>query len=416
MKICSLIWLMIGQIRSDPSMSCGPVKDGFIKSTTRSKTDFHTSTGIRVTVLDSARVQEINVSGGYVGLQITAVSRSTDQTVGTFRIGSGGASGKKWRLLKCQSPRDSVRHTSDRMKKLGVSRFFWSGQCTDDVVFKVYIAKGNSDSMFATSSSKLDWDLLNLDCGAAIDDNEVSMTVVDESMLASRSASFNGQRAKLVGEIINLKSVPQKSPRRFVPKTTGPQWSEWSEWSECKGSCDQAVKNSRSRDRKCVLKGKTVQDSECYKKGSGQSIELEDCQRQCAEWTEWGSWSSCTKSCGSGYRYKQRYCLHGFTCEGPPDLRERCNTEPCHKADVCIDKYTFCPKWKDQGYCETEYKSWMSENCSKACGKCTKSTDTCKDEYDVSCTRWQLQGKCDTDAEQVRSFVREQCKKSCKLC
>merc|ERR1712003_407100 len=106
-------------------------------------------------------------------------------------------------------------------------------------------------------------------------------------MLASRSASFNGQRAKLVGEIINLKSVPQKSPRRFVPKTSGPQWSEWSEWSECKGSCDQAVKNSRSRDRKCVSKGKTVQDSECYKKGNGQSIELEDCQRQCAEWTEW---------------------------------------------------------------------------------------------------------------------------------
>ena len=55
---------------------------------------------------------------------------------------------------------------------------------------------------------------------------------------------------------------------------------------------------------------------------------------------------------------------------------------------------------RDQGYCETEYKSWMSDNCSKACGKCTKSTDTCKDEYDVSCTRWQLQGKCDTDAEQ----------------
>ena len=42
------------------------------------------------------------------------------------------------------------------------------------------------------------------------------------------------------------------------------------------------MKNSRSRDRKCVSKGKTVQDSECYKKGNGQSIELEDCQRQCA--------------------------------------------------------------------------------------------------------------------------------------
>ena len=159
----------------------------------------------------------VNVSGGYVGLQITAISKRSDSTTGTFRIGSGGAQAKKWRLLKCQTPRDSVRHTSDRIKKIGVSRFFWSGQCTDDVVFKVYIAKGNSNSMFATNS-KLEWDLLNLNCNESNDNSAVSISTNENSMLASRSAGFNGQRAKLVGEIINLKSVPQKSPRRFVPK------------------------------------------------------------------------------------------------------------------------------------------------------------------------------------------------------
>ena len=61
------------------------------------------------------------MSGGYVGLQITAISKRSDSTTGTFRIGSGGAQAKKWRLLKCQTPRDSVRHTSDRIKKIGVS-------------------------------------------------------------------------------------------------------------------------------------------------------------------------------------------------------------------------------------------------------------------------------------------------------
>lgn len=412
MRIPSLLWFILGLSGADPSISCGPVKDGFIKSTTRDKTDFTATTGTRVTVLDSGLVQEINVSGGYVGLQLTAINKRTGSTIGTFRIGSGGSAGKKWRLLKCQSPRDSVRHTSDRIKKLGVSRFFWSGQCTDDVVFKLYIARGRENGMFAVSGSKLNWDLLNLDCHQ---ENNVQQEPQAQkgTLLESRSASFGTQRAQLVGEsIVNLKSV--KSPRRFIPKVTGPKWSEWSEWSDCKGSCDQA--NSRSRDRKCQLKGATVRDSECYKQGQGNSIELEDCRRQCAEWTDWGVWSSCTKSCGSGYRYKQRYCLHGFTCEGPPDLRESCNTEPCHKEETCTDKYSFCSKWKDQGYCDTEFKTWMSENCRQTCGKCTKSSDTCKDEYDVSCTRWYDEGKCDTATDQVRSFVREQCKKSCKLC
>ena len=50
--------LVLSQISGDPSLSCGPVKDGFIKSSTRSSADFSTTTGTRVTVFDSNRVQE----------------------------------------------------------------------------------------------------------------------------------------------------------------------------------------------------------------------------------------------------------------------------------------------------------------------------------------------------------------------
>ena len=50
--------LVFSQISGDPSLSCGPVKDGYIKTSTRSPADFSTTTGTRVTVFDSNRVQE----------------------------------------------------------------------------------------------------------------------------------------------------------------------------------------------------------------------------------------------------------------------------------------------------------------------------------------------------------------------
>ena len=106
-----------------------------------------------------------------------------------------------------------MRHASDRIKKIGVARFFWSGQCTEDVEFKIYISK---DTALSSSYRKSSWNLLNLPCREE-ESEEVTMTLTEDSnsMLAARSVFGT---AKLVGEMVNLKSVPHKSPRRFVPK------------------------------------------------------------------------------------------------------------------------------------------------------------------------------------------------------
>ena len=153
--------------------------------------------------------------------------------------------------------------------------------------------------------------------------------------------------------------------------------------------------------------------------GKGNSIELDDCKKHCPEWSPWGNWSSCTRTCDSGHRYRQRYCLMGTDCEGPHDLREDCNTDPCAKTAEknCVDNYTFCAAWEKQSYCNDQYASWMTVNCPLSCGICNKQkVELCKDEYDVSCGRWQNEGKCDVNNQQIRSFVREKCRRSCKLC
>ena len=48
-----------------------------------------------------------------------------------------------------------------------------------------------------------------------------------------------------------------------------------------------------------------------------------------AYWSEWGNWSACNESCGSGSRQRIRSCVGGNDCSGPNDQSEECNTAPC---------------------------------------------------------------------------------------
>ena len=50
-------------------------------------------------------------------------------------------------------------------------------------------------------------------------------------------------------------------------------------------------------------------------------------------WEEWGTWSTCSRTCGNGTRSRNRTCTGPFyggrDCEGDPDHWERCNTFNC---------------------------------------------------------------------------------------
>ena len=53
------------------------------------------------------------------------------------------------------------------------------------------------------------------------------------------------------------------------------------------------------------------------------------------QWSKWGTWSSCTKTCGHGISTRERMCgnshpaFGGVTCDGKPFEAEVCLVQTC---------------------------------------------------------------------------------------
>jgi len=78
----------------------------------------------------------------------------------------------------------------------------------------------------------------------------------------------------------------------------------------------------RSRDRTCPVNGACA----------GHEDEVQYCgSTECPSWTEWGDYSSCSKSCGGGLKQRSRACNAGFGRCGDESPYERiaCNTDAC---------------------------------------------------------------------------------------
>lgn len=103
--------------------------------------------------------------------------------------------------------------------------------------------------------------------------------------------------------------------------------TNWSDWSPCSKSCGAgATKRNRA-----LLSG-----------GLNCNITLEEtdiCNPQCCpidgDFGLWSEWSTCTKSCDSGTRKRNRICNNptpdcgGLPCDGNSEIVESCNAQPC---------------------------------------------------------------------------------------
>ncbi|XP_052265372.1 ectin-like isoform X2 [Dreissena polymorpha] len=108
-------------------------------------------------------------------------------------------------------------------------------------------------------------------------------------------------------------------------------WGTWGEWGSCSSTCGVGIQN---RNRSCVEPLSSSDDDFC----NGETTDYQLCMpRACTDggWASWGSWSSCTATCGGGTSKRYRECTnptpspYGQQCYGPNVDFDVCSIFPC---------------------------------------------------------------------------------------
>ena len=89
----------------------------------------------------------------------------------------------------------------------------------------------------------------------------------------------------------------------------------------------------------------------------------------------------------------------------------------------CVDKYSECTYWAEQGKCSGENESYMAKNCRISCKLCeepstttwptskmTTTPEPCNIDKLERCPEYAEKGSCKS------SYIKKNCRKSCNQC
>ncbi|XP_062608445.1 coadhesin-like [Saccostrea cucullata] len=175
----------------------------------------------------------------------------------------------------------------------------------------------------------------------------------------------NGQTQRIVsivlGVLLTLAVTAFITILAIHLKAVDGGWSSWGEWSTCSLTCGSGGK---SRERSCTNPSPQYGGADC----SGESEETVPCNTQgCPAvdggWSSWGEWSTCSLTCGSGGKSRERSCTNpspqngGTDCSGESEETVPCNIQGCPAVDG---------GWSSWG-------EWST--CSLTCGSGGKSRE-----------------------------------------
>jgi hypothetical protein len=127
---------------------------------------------------------------------------------------------------------------------------------------------------------------------------------------------------------------------------------KWGDWKVAKGDCKKTSDaTSCNRPSERILTRSCLGD---YCEPEGQLKTTSTKKEQCAiipcEWAKWASWSTCDKTCGTGYRSRHRYC-NGIGCVGNASENQKCSTHICrHKTRISWDLDYARADWADGSF------------------------------------------------------------------
>nr|XP_022344318.1 SCO-spondin-like isoform X5 [Crassostrea virginica] len=109
-------------------------------------------------------------------------------------------------------------------------------------------------------------------------------------------------------------------------------WASWSSYGACTVTCGGGT---QVRNRTCTNPAPQYLGADCVgDPSSSQSCNTHNCPID-GSWTSWGSWASCSETCGGGVQSRTRSCTNpapqygGANCVGMSSSTQTCNTQNC---------------------------------------------------------------------------------------
>ena len=109
------------------------------------------------------------------------------------------------------------------------------------------------------------------------------------------------------------------------------QWTSWGAYGSCSVTC--------GKGEKIRIRGFKVRPKCRGMHCSGNFTETMSCNTQCCpihcQWASWGSYGSCSKTCGIGFKVQTRQIAVSSDCNGTACDRGNANISPCYAIRKC---------------------------------------------------------------------------------